>query len=175
MSADLGPLPPQSWFVARTKPRQEKLAETNLLRQGYATYLPQLKVLRRIRRQQVARLEPMFPAYLFFAPAHPGQSISPVRSTPGVANIVRFGAQPACLSQSTLAVIRAAADAQNQESAETLSALVPGCKVKVMEGPLAGLEGLISAVSAKRVEVLMHLLGSDTRVLVPLSSVDLAA
>jgi transcriptional antiterminator RfaH len=56
-----------------------------------------------------------------------------------------------------------------------LSAIIPGSRVMVMEGPLAGLEGLVSAVSAKRVEVLMHLLGTETRVRLASSSLELAA
>ena len=47
---------PRPWYVARTKPRQEHTANSNLLRQGFATYLPNLKVIRRIRRRQELRL-----------------------------------------------------------------------------------------------------------------------
>lgn len=83
------------WCVARTKPRQEAVAQANLLRQGFQCYLPRLKVLRRIRRQQVVRLEPMFRQYLFFRPRRDEQSITPVRSTLGVLGVVCFGIEPA--------------------------------------------------------------------------------
>jgi transcriptional antiterminator RfaH len=164
-----------SWYVARTKPRQESVAETNLLRQGYACYQPRLKVLRRIRRQQMLRMEPMFPQYLFFRPGCDGQSIAPVRSTLGVLTIVRFGIEPALLDAQKLEAIVALEARQNQASIEELSAIVPGSRVLVVEGPLAGLEGLVSAVSGKRVEVLMQLLGNDTRVRLAPSSLELAA
>lgn len=163
------------WYVVRTKPRQETLAEANLLRQGYAAYLPRLKVLRRIRRQQVSRLEPMFPQYLFFRPGREGQSIAPVRSTLGVLGVVRFGIEPAELDAKKLDAILALESRQNQASIEELSAIVPGTRVAIVEGPLAGLEGLVSSVSAKRVEVLMQLLGNDTRVRFAPSALELAA
>jgi transcriptional antiterminator RfaH len=163
------------WYVVRTKPRQETVAEANLLRQGYAAYLPRLKVLRRIRRQQVSRLEPMFPQYLFFRPGREGQSIAPVRSTLGVLGVVRFGIEPAELDAKKLDAILALESRQNQASIEELSAIVPGSRVAIVEGPLAGLEGLVSSVSAKRVEVLMQLLGNDTRVRFAPSALELAA
>lgn len=152
------------WYVARTKPRQEQTANSNLLRQGFATYLPNLKVVRRIRRRQELRLEPMFPQYIFFRPGREEQSIAPVRSTYGVAGIVRFGNAPATLSADALAAITTMECRQNQSSIEELTAVVPGSKVMVVEGPLAGMEGLVSAVSMKRVEVLMQLLGAETKV-----------
>ncbi|MBI5899484.1 MAG: transcriptional activator RfaH [Rhodocyclales bacterium] len=163
------------WYVVRTKPRQESVAEANLLRQGYAAYLPRLKVLRRIRRQQVFRLEPMFPQYLFFRPGREAQSIAPVRSTLGVLGVVRFGTEPAVLDAEKLDAIHELESRQNLYSIEELSAIVPGSRVTVVEGPLAGLEGLVSSVSAKRVEVLMQLLGNDTRVRLVPSALELAA
>lgn len=163
------------WYVARCKPRQEKVAESNLLHQEYACYLPRIKVLRRVRRQQVVRLEPMFPQYIFFKPGRAGQSIAPVRSTLGVLGVVRFGIEPAMLEQETLDSIVTLEARQNQSTLEELSAIVPGARVLVVDGPLAGMEGLVSSVSVKRVEVLMQLLGNETRVRLAPTSLDLAA
>ena len=165
---------PIPWYVARTKPRQEQTANVNLLRQGFETYLPNLKVIKRIRRRQELRLEPMFPQYIFLRPGCNEQSIAPVRSTFGILGIVRFGQNPAVLSSSTLAAITALESRQNQSSIEELSAIVPGSKVMVVEGPLAGMEGLVAAVSMKRVEVLMHLLGADTKVSLALGCLEVA-
>lgn len=162
----------RSWYVARTKPRQEQVANSNLLRQGFATYLPHLKVVRRIRRRQELRLEPMFPQYIFFRPGCDEQSIAPVRSTYGVAGIVRFGNAPAVLRGEALEAIATMECRQNQSSIEELSAIAPGSKVMVVEGPLAGMEGLVSTVSMKRVEVLMQLLGAETKVRLALGSLE---
>lgn len=152
------------WYVVQTKPRQEKIACENLLRQGYGAYLPQLKVVKRIRRSQQVRLEPMFPRYLFFRPCSANQSIGPARSTIGVVNIVSFGHAPALMRESVIEAIQALESRQNEASMEELSPILPGRKVLVVDGPLAGLEGLVSSVSAQRVDVLMHLLGTDARV-----------
>lgn len=154
------------WYVVHTKPQQEQVACDNLARQGYAVYLPRMRVLKRSRRLrcQEAQLEPLFPRYLFIQPGTPEHSIAPVRSTLGVTTIVRFGEVPAVLRHEVLTGIRDFEARQNEAGLDAISPFRNGEKVLVVDGPLAGLEGLISSVSQDRVIVLMQLLGHDTRV-----------
>jgi transcriptional antiterminator RfaH len=156
--------PGGAWYVVHTKVRQEQIACENLARQGFAVYLPRMKVLKRVRGRQQARLEPMFPRYIFFQPRSSAQSIGPVRSTLGVINIVRFGQEPAVMRAEVLRGIRDFETLQNEASDDDISPFQPGERVRIADGPLTGLEGLISDVSQQRVVVLMHLLGQDTRV-----------
>ena len=151
------------WYVAHTKPQQERVAEENLSRQGYTVYLPRLKVLKNLRHGQQVGFEALFPRYIFFQPGHAEQSIAPVRSTHGVAAIVRFGWVPAVLRPDTLQSIREFESRQNAADFSELSALKPGKRVLVTNGPLAGLQGLVAMVSRLRVIVLMRLLGEETK------------
>lgn len=154
------------WYVVHTKPQQEQVACENLARQGYAVYLPRIKVLKRNRRHrcQEMQLEPLFPRYLFFQPSSSDHSIAPVRSTLGVTTIVRFGQAPAVLRHEVLKSIQDFETRQNEAGLEEISPFRSGGKVLVVDGPLAGLEGLVSSVSQERVVVLMQLLGHDARV-----------
>lgn len=152
------------WYVVHTKVRQEQTACENLARQGYKVYLPQMKMLKRRRGRQQAQYEPLFPRYIFFQPASAAHSISPVRSTLGVSTIVRFGQEPAVIRLETLRAIRCFEARRNDAPVEEISPFQPGVHIRVADGPLVGLEGLISDVSQERVVVLMHLLGQDTRV-----------
>jgi transcriptional antiterminator RfaH len=156
--------PDLPWYVVHTKVRQEQAACENLARQGFTVYMPRIKVLKRIRGRQQARLEPLFPRYIFFQPRSAAHSIAPVRSTLGVMNIVRFGQEPAVMRSEVLRGIRDFETRQNEASDEDISPFQPGERVRIADGPLTGLEGLISDVSQQRVVVLMHLLGQDTRV-----------
>lgn len=151
------------WYVAHTKPRQEHIAREHLLRQGYGVYLPLLKVFKNARNRQETRFEPLFPRYLFFQPTDPQQSIAPVRSTQGITAIVRLGQVPAVLLPETLSSIQAFEARQNASSFEEISVFKPGKAVLVMEGPFAGLEGLVSSVSEQRIVILMNLLGQQQR------------
>lgn len=157
-------VPSLSWYVVHTKVRQEQTACENLARQGYAVYLPKLKVLKRIRGRQQPRHEPLFPRYLFLQPESASHSIAPVRSTLGVLTLVRFGHEPAVMRPETLKSIRDFETRRNAASEEDISPFHPGGRARIADGPLRGLEGLITDVSQERVTVLMHLLGQDTRV-----------
>jgi transcriptional antiterminator RfaH len=152
------------WYVVHTKARQEQPACENLARQGYAVYLPRIKVMKRIRGLQQAVLEPLFPRYIFLQPASVAQSLAPVRSTLGVATIVRFGQEPAQMQSETLQSIRNFEAERNAAKDADISPLQSGERVRVADGLLSGFEGLISSVSQKRIIVLLQLLGQDTRV-----------
>jgi len=152
----------QPWYLAYTKPRQEHIAEFNLRQQGFVTYLPLFKVLKRGAEAPVN--EPMFPRYLLLRPAHSGQSLSSVRSTRGVAGLVRFGVEPGTLSDSTVQGIRSAERARAQLDLAALTAFRPGQGVVFVDGAFQGLAGLVTDVSASRVSVLLELLGRTARV-----------
>ena len=152
------------WYVVHTKVRQEQRACENLARQGYIVYFPKIKLLKRCRGRQQATLEPMFPRYIFLQPESTSHSISPVRSTLGVTTLVRFGQEPAVMRPQTLNSIRDFEARRNEARDEDISPFQPGVQIRVVDGPLVGMEGLISDVSHERVGVLMQLLGNDTRV-----------
>jgi transcriptional antiterminator RfaH len=152
------------WYVVHTKVRQEQTACENLARQGYMVYMPRIKILKRSRGRQQAQQEPMFPRYIFVQPGSDAHSIAPVRSTLGVTSIVRFGQEPAVMRPAILKSIREFEARRNEASDQDISPFQPGERVRVADGPLTGLEGLISDVSQDRVVVLMQLLGQDTRV-----------
>jgi transcriptional antiterminator RfaH len=152
------------WYVVHTKVRQEQTACDNLARQGYAVYLPRIKILKRRRGRQQTQLEAMFPRYIFVRPGSAAHSIAPVRSTLGVVTLVRFGQEPAAMREEVLARIRDFEARQNDAPEDVISPFQPGGRICVVDGPLTGLEGLISDVSQERVVVLMHLLGASTRV-----------
>ena len=152
--------PNMPWYVAYSKPRGEIIAQENLVRQNYLVRLP---LVRKVVRRQIS-LELLFPRYLFFKPSSDRQSLSPVRSTLGVASIVRFGMEWAVLSDQRCDAIMAFAQYQQSGGVDSLmevQGIRPGGKVLVNSGAFAGLEGLVSEVAKDRVLVLMNLLGKE--------------
>ena len=148
------------WFVAYTKPRQEHIALQNLEQQSYEAYLPLYKKIKKTEQGPVSVFEPMFPRYIFFRPGKTGQSISSVRSTKGIANIVRFGFEPAVIDEELLRRIRQIEEDRHHATLLELSQLKPGQTVRLQHAALQGVEGLIQSVSSKRVAVLLEILGS---------------
>lgn len=159
--------PSRAWYVCYTKPRQEPLARIKLEEQGYEVYLPMLP--RWDRRSGVwCRAEQvMFPRYSLVRCGRSGQSIAPIRNTPGVTGLVRFGVTPATLSETVVEAIRAIAERGNQNLKAEMAPFRVGEQVRVADGPLKGLAGIVSAVAAERVAVLLTLLGREQHVRIP--------
>ncbi|MES2212655.1 MAG: transcription termination/antitermination NusG family protein [Pseudomonadota bacterium] len=170
-SCDCFPEASPFWYVAYTKPRQEAVAQAQLAQQNYRVYLPKLKTVKQPHDNHGVQFESLFPRYIFFQTSHAEQSIGPVRSTVGIANIVRFGDTPATMSHGSLLRIYRFEQHQHQSSAESLHPFQPGTRIRATSGPFMGLEGLVSRCSKDRVMVLMQLLGKET--LVTFSAKDL--
>lgn len=162
-----------AWYLAYTKPKSEEIGRDNLLKQGFEAWLPKIKAVKSRRRKAEDALftqEAMFPRYLFFRPAHPQQSISVVRSTLGITSLVRFGHEFAQLPHDKLKQIAQWIEQQQERSAAELMGLQPGTAVKVVAGPLAGLDALVRMTAQDRVIVLLQLLGKDHEVAIPYQS-----
>ena len=128
-----------NWYTVFCKPRGEQTAEANLTNQGYTVYLPRLLVQLRRAGKCVDRIDPLFPRYLFLKPRDAAQSIAPVRSTLGVAYVVRFGAQPALVSNDLIDALRAREDSTAGVHVHRPVFKI-GAAVKFVDGPLSGLD-----------------------------------
>jgi transcriptional antiterminator RfaH len=164
---------PFTWFVAYTKPGQETVAQINAEQQGFQTYLPMYRTLKRKQavEQPETHHEPMFPRYLFIKPSRSGQSLTTLRSTRGINAMVAFGNDLATLPESKLNAIREYEHSRNDAEPHTISAIQPGRRVRLAN---TGLEGLVQSVSSKRVVVLLALLGRQQHVKVAHDQLELA-
>jgi transcriptional antiterminator RfaH len=157
------PRPPvDRWYLAYTKPRQEQIALYNLEQQAFEVYLPLYKKFKKTEQGPVALFEPMFPRYILFRPGKPEQSIASVRNTKGVANIVRFGFEPALLHDDLVQRIRQLEEDRHHATLLELSQLKAGQTVRLKHTALGDIGGLIQNVSSKRVAVLLEILGRPT-------------
>lgn len=153
----------KNWYLVYTKPRQEELALTNLERQGYQAYLPRLRHWRKRRGKRVEVIEPLFPRYLFIGLNSETDNWAPIRSTLGVASLVRFGADPARVPADFVQHLQAKeSTAGVHEWAEPEFA--PGDVVRVAEGPFQGYEGvLLAPTGQERVILLLDIVGREVR------------
>ncbi|MDD2914612.1 MAG: transcription/translation regulatory transformer protein RfaH [Gallionella sp.] len=155
----------ERWFAVSCKPRQEAVAEENLLRQGYRVYLPRIQNTHHRRGQWVDVIEPLFPRYLFIRINPALRSTAPVRSTRGAVGLVRFGGQPAVIPDEVIEAIvqREAPDSGLHWDDRPL--FCAGEPVRLEEGPLAGMEGIfVERDGEKRVIILLELLGKANKI-----------
>ncbi len=150
------------WFLAYTKPRMESVAQINLQQQAFEVYLPLYKKFKKTETGSVSVFEPMFPRYIFFRPSRPSQSITTVRSTKGVNNVVRFGFEPAVLPDTLLQTIRQLEHSRNQLSVQDASPYKAGQRVRLKHNALNNMQGLVHSVGSQRVAVLLEIMGRPT-------------
>jgi transcriptional antiterminator RfaH len=157
-----------AWYLVHTKPRQEAVALLNLERQGYECYLPQMHRERIWRRKAEIVTEPMFPRYLFVrldASGH-GQGWSPIRSTLGVSQLVRFGSNFAQVDEGLVRLLR-----QREQSMPREPMFGRGASVVVTQGPFAGIEAIYQGADAElRACILIELLHKPTLMRIELAS-----
>ena len=156
----------KSWYLVYTKPRQEDVAMTNLARQGYGVYLPRVRQLRKRQGRRVPVVEPLFPRYLFIHLDTHTDNWGPIRSTLGVASLVRFGREPARVPDELVAFLQQK-EGQHGLHAWAEPAYKTGDRVRVAEGAFQGYEGILLAkTSRERVIVLLDILGKQVRTLI---------
>jgi transcriptional antiterminator RfaH len=157
------------WYLVHSRPRQEDVAAEHLERQGYEVYLPRVKLPRHRRARWLENIEPLFPRYLFAGLKTGQQSLHPIRSTRGVAALVRSGERYASVSVTLLEALRAGADADGLHQLRA-EGLVPGDRVRIVAGPFAGLEAVFhSRQGSDRVRVLLQIIGATTAAMLPSS------
>lgn len=151
------------WYLVYSKPRKEELARVNLERQGYPTYLPMMRTPRRRMGRRIVRVEPMFPRYLFIHLDTASDNWAPIRSTLGVANLVRFGMLPSPVPQDLIDTLRARDDSDGVQDVP-LHTFEEGQKVRIEEGPFMGYEGIFLArTSEERVLILLDIVGKSAK------------
>src|ERR1700734_1448230 len=130
-----------SWFVVRTQSRTEEKAMQHLANQGFTAYLPRYRRrVRHARRNEVV-LRPLFPGYLFVQLDPQRCRWRSINGTFGVQAILTQGDALLPVADSIIAEIKAREDTDGVvKLAQPLFA--PGQVVRLLEGPLADLNGL---------------------------------
>jgi transcriptional antiterminator RfaH len=160
------------WYVIRSKPRCESTAQTHLERQGFRTYFPRILQPTRVRGRWLDRIEPLFPRYLFLQLDVEKQALAPVRSTVGVTDIVRFGAEYATVLDEIVQDLMDSAERETGLHQLREPLFERGVHVRVSEGPFSGLEGAFECHEGEeRVLILLEVLGRQTRVRIPIDHV----
>lgn len=168
------PAPARRWYLVQCKPREAFRAREHLANQGYETFLPVLRreVVRRCRREVVT--EPLFPHYLFVLLSDIADNWAPLRSTRGVARIVRFGELPLAVPDDLVAGLRTrqVEEGRGEKDGNVQRLLHVGDRVSIIDGPLAGLDAVCAeADGERRVVLLLTLLHQVQRISVDIAQV----
>ena len=161
-----------NWYAVHTRPHQETCAESNLRRQGFATYFSRYLRNRRHARKSEMVVRPLFPRYIFVNVDSAYNRWRSIHSTFGVSDIVCAGSTPANVPAAVITDIRAREDDEGFVRLGLPAGLVPGSRVRALDGLFAEVHGVLERVtSERRVAILMTLLGREVRVSVPAENI----
>ena len=143
----------RNWYLIKTKPRQENVAIKNLENQEYSTYCPTVT----IKNKHVV----LFPGYVFIHLDKNMENWSPIRSTKGVVNFVRFGLNFAQVPDNVIEFIKAN-QLINKEKLKNLNRFKSGDKVQITDGVFKNCVAIFkSSKPEERVILLLNLLGQQ--------------
>jgi len=164
----------RSWYLVVTKPQYEFKALENLERQGYECYLPLVQVNRRRYGRNVKRTEAFFPRYLFIKLNKETDNWAPIRSTIGVAAMVRFGGMPAQVPNALIDNLKNNEDEFSLQQTQ-MKELKQGDKVEIIDGPFEGYSAVYQKLkSTERVSVLLDIVGNNTQVTLSVHELEIA-
>lgn len=160
---------PQRWYVVYSKPHKEETAQFHLAHKGLATFFPRLRLPKRVGKRHT--IVPLFPNYLFVRLDTP-EEYNYARWSPGVRCVVNFNGTPTPVDDEVVLFLKRRANAEG--IVEACVRLTVGQEVRIVEGPLAGLVGIIQNPpdARGRVRVLLELLGRQVRAEVPVEYTD---
>jgi len=164
----------QHWHLLMTKPREDARAEQNLLNQGYELFRPLLRQYQVKKGKQVAVSEPLFPRYLFIRLDDVLSNWAKIRSTRGVARLVRFSDLPAIVPDHMIGELRSQCKGENIIDLTENKPYVyeKGEEIEITVGSFRGIRAIIKEQMAQdRVVLLMNLLGKEQEIEIPLSQI----
>ena len=161
------------WYLIQFKPNSYRLAERNLHRQEFETFLPMQQITRRKASRFVSDLKPLFPGYMFVSVNSDLAPWRTINSTIGVSKLVSFEGKPKPLPLQLVSGLMLRCDASG--------ALLPpksfseGDSVEMLTGPFTNFIATVDTIDPEqRIWVLMDFMGQNTRMQVTTDQLQLS-
>lgn len=127
------------WYAVYTHPRAEKVVASHLGQREIENFLPLYSKVSRWKNGMKMHLDlPLFPGYLFVK--IPLSDRLRVLQTPSVTTLVGSGRRPIAVAEQEVEILRAQL---NRVAAVPHPYMSIGDRVRVVSGPLRGLEGFL--------------------------------
>jgi len=157
------------WYLVQCKPRHTFRAEEHLVNQGFECFLPKHRVKRKARQKIVWVTEPLFPHYLFIR-LDDESNWATIRSTRGVAQVVRFNGVPVPAPEPIVRGLQQ--HCARLSGAEPEPLFRPGEQVVITEGCFKQLEAVVQATKGEeRVVLLLNLLNQPQCIELPATAI----
>jgi transcriptional antiterminator RfaH len=162
------------WFVAQTQPNKELVAQTHLEQQGFQSFLPLIKKIRRHARKVETVLRPLFPSYIFVALDLEHDQWRSINGTRGINYLLcHDDIKPAAIPNSVMDPLIAEQQAEGVIGSASFQKFMIGEQARLTEGAFKEETVTIETLNDReRVTVLLNFLNRELKVTVPLTSLE---
>ena len=134
------------WYLLKTKPRMEEMAEINLKNQSIQYFLPRFTCGKREGKV-------IFPGYIFIKPKTE-DTFQSIRSTRGVSDFVRFEMAFANVSDETIDDLKQVVDVMNDRMDQT-NLHQKGEEILIKSGPFKDFNGVFEKYEADQSAIVL--------------------
>ena len=150
------------WYLIQFKPNSHRLAERNLNRQGFESFIPMQETTRRKASRFVSDLKPLFPGYMFVSVNSKLAPWRTINNTIGISRLVSFDGKPKPLPLQLVSALVLRCDASG--AILPLKSLGEGDSVEILTGPFANFIATVDIIDPEqRIWVLMYFMGQKMR------------
>lgn len=128
----------EHWYAAYVITRHEKAVAEQLVRRSVESFLPLYRTVHWWKGRRASVELPLFPSYIFVRISH--QDRLRVLRVPSIVHIVSFQGAPATVPDKEIETLQTAL---RMRKCEPYAYLSSGKRVRINEGPLQGLEGVV--------------------------------
>jgi transcription antitermination factor NusG len=158
-----------NWYALFTRHQHEKSVAHALGLKGFDVYLPLYRVLHRWQDREKQLWLPLFSCYVFLCGGMDRQL--QVLTTPGLLHVVGPAGRPAIVPTDQLDAVRQMVESPLR--VEPHPFLSSGDRVRVISGPLFGLQGILTRTkAATRLVVSVEMLGRSAAVEIDAAQVE---
>jgi transcriptional antiterminator RfaH len=164
----------KQWYAFQSKARKEQLLCEQLHMLQIDSFFPSIRV--QTVNPRARKIKPYFPGYVFGRVNLEQVGRSILDWIPGAIGIVKFGGEPAAVSDQLIDALQRHLQKLNVSQSEVSMKFQPGEVIAIQGGPFAGYEAIFDTrlPGRDRVEVLLKILqGSQIRVELPIEQVTL--
>ena len=152
----------KQWYIVQFKPNAHRLAERNLQRQGFETFLPMQEITRQESSRFVANLRPIFPGYIFVYVDEESGPWYKINSTKGVSRLVSVNCTPKPIPFQLISSLMLRFDTEGKLLPP--KTLKSGDNVEVLNGPFENFVAIVETIDEQqRVWILMEFMGRSTK------------
>lgn len=136
------------WYAYYTRSRAEKAVDEKLRQQAFEVFLPLYSVVRQWSDRKKVVEEPLIRGYIFARPVDAMQHYA-ILNTFGIVRCLWYDGKPALIPDAQIEVLRQVMK-ERMEIEPAPALLMPGQKVTILEGPLAGKKGELVQIAGKK-------------------------